>query len=254
VRAVGAELCPALGIAIPVGKDSLSMRATWRDAAGTHTQTAPLTLIVTAFAPVVDVRRTVTPQLHPEAGGRLLLVDLGAGRNRLGGSALGQVYRRLGGAVPDVDDPALLKRAFETLQHLLADGRLLACHDRSDGGLFATLCEMAYAGRCGFEVVLDELGAEPLAALFNEELGWVLQVAPEQLAPALDALRAAGLAVHDLGRPTVDQQAQLRPSRRALRRGDASGVPALVEPDQCADRGAARRPGLRGRSARRSGR
>ncbi|MEZ5549879.1 MAG: phosphoribosylformylglycinamidine synthase [Pseudomonadales bacterium] len=171
VQAVGMELCPALGIAIPVGKDSLSMRTRWDD-----TEVAsPLTLIVTAFAPVLDARRVLTPQLRTDAGPtRLLLVDLGGGRNRLGGSALAQCYRQLGDSVPDVDDPALLARWFDTLQSLNEQGLLLAYHDRSDGGLLATLLEMAFAGRCGLTVQLNT--DEVFAQLFAEELGCVVQV------------------------------------------------------------------------------
>jgi phosphoribosylformylglycinamidine synthase len=202
VRAVGAELCPALGIAIPVGKDSLSMRAVWKDGGRAVTQTAPLSLIVSAFAPVADVTRSLTPQLRPDAGAtRLLLVDLGAGKHRLGGSVLAQVHGALGHEPPDLDDPARLQAAFAAVQQLNADGKLLAYHDRSDGGLLAALCEMAFAGHCGVDVALDALGDEPVAALFTEELGMVLQVREGDLAAVRKALADAHLAVAELGAP-----------------------------------------------------
>ncbi|HET8732061.1 MAG TPA: phosphoribosylformylglycinamidine synthase [Moraxellaceae bacterium] len=186
VRAVGMELCPALGIAIPVGKDSLSMRTVWEDGGEKKAVTAPLSLIVTAFAPVTDIRTTLTPQLRTDKGDTVLvLVDLGRGQNRLGGSALAQVYGAIGSVAPDVDDPALLRDFFAGIQRLNGEGRLLAYHDRSDGGLFAAVCEMAFAGRTG---VTMELPAEQLLAqLFNEELGAVLQVRRADV----DAVKAA---------------------------------------------------------------
>ena len=160
VRAVGLEFCPALGVSIPVGKDSLSMRAVWSDSGGEeHTVAAPLSLVVSAFAPVTDVRGIVTPELKPEADTRLLLVDLGRGRDRLGGSCLAQVHGRLGEEVPDVE-PADVRGLFAALQRLLAEGLLLACHDRSDGGLFVCAAEMAFAGRRGVRLRLAE-GADP---------------------------------------------------------------------------------------------
>jgi phosphoribosylformylglycinamidine synthase len=201
VRAVGAELCVALGIAIPVGKDSLSMRTRWRDADGAEREMrAPLSLIVSAFAPATDAAATLTPQLRTDRGETaLLLVDLGAGRNRLGGSALAQVYGELGGPPPDVDDPAALKTLFAAIQSLAGRGRLLAYHDRSDGGLFATVCEMLFAGHAGAEIDLTVLGDDAIAALFSEELGAVLQVAAEDADGVLADLRGAGLSAHRLG-------------------------------------------------------
>ncbi|PPD25141.1 MAG: phosphoribosylformylglycinamidine synthase, partial [Methylomonas sp.] len=134
VKAVGMALCPALGIAIPVGKDSLSMKTVWQDSQGQNTMTAPLSLIISAFAPVLDVRNTLTPQLKPsQDGSSLILVDLGAGKNRLGGSALAQVYSQLGDDCPDLDDPAALTAFFNTVQALNRQGKILAYHDRSDG-------------------------------------------------------------------------------------------------------------------------
>ncbi|HEX9179026.1 MAG TPA: phosphoribosylformylglycinamidine synthase, partial [Burkholderiales bacterium] len=162
VRAVGLEFCPALGVSIPVGKDSLSMKTVWEQGGERRQVTAPLSLIVSAFAPVEDAGKTLTPQLRTDAGDtELLLVDLGGGRNRLGGSALAQVHGAVGNECPDCDDPALLKGFFAAVQRLNRDGLILSYHDRSDGGLFATLCEMAFAGRCGLSVSLDQLCYDP---------------------------------------------------------------------------------------------
>ena len=172
VQAVGLELCPALGITIPVGKDSMSMRTQWNDGEE-KSVTAPVSLIVTAFSPVTDVRLSVIPQLQLGIDSSLLLIDLGAGANRLGGSILSQVYQLTGGETPDVDSPELLKGFFTAIQTLLADKSILAYHDRSDGGLLATLSEMAFAGRCGLDV---DLSGDVLPVLFNEELGAVIQV------------------------------------------------------------------------------
>jgi phosphoribosylformylglycinamidine synthase len=198
VRAVGMELCPALGIAIPVGKDSMSMRTAWSEEGCEKSVTAPVSLIISGFARVPDVRSTLTPQLRLDAGETdLVLVDLGAGRNRLGGSALAQVYGQMGDAGPDADDAGALVRFFESVQALKREGKLLAYHDRSDGGLFACLCEMAFAARCGLEVRLDGLDDDDLAVLFNEELGAVLQIRRGDRATVLSALD--GLATHLIG-------------------------------------------------------
>ena len=221
VRAVGIELCPALGISIPVGKDSMSMKTQWRDAATGEDKavTAPLSLVISAFAPVTDVRGTLTPQLRTDKGDtELVLIDLGRGKNRLGGSALAQVHSQVGDRAPDVDDAAKLKAFFATIQKLNANGKILAYHDRSDGGLFATLCEMAFAGRAGVTIYLDSLAIDPaqldvdgneretnllagkladriLGVLFNEELGAVLQIAKGERAAVMQTLRDAGLSV-----------------------------------------------------------
>ncbi len=202
VRAVGEQLCPALGIAIPVGKDSLSMKSSWRDGDRNLDVVAPLSLIVSAFAPVDDIRATVTPQLRRDCGDtRLLLVDLGAGRNRLGGSILAQSFNRRCGAVPDVDEPGRLREFFEFVQTLNRDGLILAYHDRSDGGLLATLCEMSFAGHCGINVDLSTLGHDMLAALFAEELGAVIQIRNTDLELVLKRARDAELGgmVHVIG-------------------------------------------------------
>jgi phosphoribosylformylglycinamidine synthase len=197
VRAVGLELCPRLGIAVPVGKDSMSMKTVWEQGGVRQTMAAPLSLIVSAFAPVGDVRRTLTPQLRTDRGDTdLILVDLGKGRNRLGASCLAQVCKQVGRHGPDLDDPDALKRFFAVVQDLSRDGLLLAYHDRSDGGLFVTLCEMAFAGRCGISVQLDELGGDDVAVLFSEELGAVVQVAHQDTDDVLKALHDAELGHH----------------------------------------------------------
>ncbi|MDX1698953.1 MAG: phosphoribosylformylglycinamidine synthase subunit PurQ, partial [Thiohalobacterales bacterium] len=171
-----------------------SMKTVWQEGGEDRAVTAPLSLIVSAFAPVVDVRRTLTPQLRTDAGDSvLLLIDLGQGRNRLGGSALAQVYKDIGSTPPDVDHPALLKAFFSAVQELNRDNLLLAYHDRSDGGLLACLAEMAFAGHTGLTVHIDGLGEDPVAALFAEELGAVLQVKDTGLDTALAVLRDHGL-------------------------------------------------------------
>jgi phosphoribosylformylglycinamidine synthase len=212
VRAVGIELCPALGVAIPVGKDSMSMKNVWTgDDVVRREMAAPLSLIVSAFAPVEDVRLTLTPQLRTDQGETdLILIDLGAGQNRLGGSCLAQAYGQLGDTAPDLDDPARLKGFFSAIQALR--GQILAYHDRSDGGLLATLCEMAFAGRCGLTVDLDGLGPDDLAVLFSEELGAVVQVRRPDTAAVLTGLAANGLGglARVIGEPTVDGVIRLR--------------------------------------------
>ena len=196
VYAVGEELCPALGIAIPVGKDSLSMRSGWRDASVDRSVWSPVSLIVTAFAPVADARKTLTPQLRTDVGPtRLLLIDLGAGRDRLGASCLTQVYGALGEEPADLDDPKRLIGFFNAIREAAKAGWLLSYHDRSDGGLWVTLVEMAFAGRVGLEVDLGtRVSAAPAAALFAEELGAVIQVKEADVAAVLSLLQRHGLA------------------------------------------------------------
>ncbi|GMV68327.1 MAG: phosphoribosylformylglycinamidine synthase [Pseudomonadota bacterium] len=223
VRAVGIDLCPALDITIPVGKDSLSMKTMWREAEQTRSVTAPVSLIVSAFATVEDVRHHLTPQLRLDAGlGALLLIDLSAGHQRLGGSCLAQVFGQLGGAVPDVDDPARLRAFVRVIHDLAAQGRLLAYHDRSDGGLFVTLVEMAFAGGCGLDVDLGALGGDPVGALFAEELGAVIQVMEADRAAVLAAFEQAGLAscVHAIGRPEPGVTLRFNAGGKRLLEGD----------------------------------
>ncbi|WP_025869407.1 phosphoribosylformylglycinamidine synthase [Methylobacillus glycogenes] len=196
VKAVGMELCPQLGISIPVGKDSMSMKTVWEERGEKKSVTAPISLVVTAFAPTPDARKTLTPQLRTDLGDtQLLLIDLGAGKNRLGGSALAQVYGSVGNVAPDVDDAASLKALFDGVQKLNAEGRVLAYHDRSDGGLFATLAEMAFAGRCGLDLDISSLGSDAVAALYNEELGAVLQVRASDAEAIVAELSAAHAAL-----------------------------------------------------------
>ena len=178
VKAVGMEVCPELDISIPVGKDSLSMQTVWKDGDTPQRTVAPVSLVITGFARVSDVRRTLTPQLRLDHGDSdLWLVDLGAGRARMGASCLTQVFNRGGGVPPDLDDAKRLKALFDLVQDANRQGLLLAYHDRSDGGVMVTLLEMAFAGHCGLEITLDGWAEAMLQALFNEELGAVMQVA-----------------------------------------------------------------------------
>ncbi|MHB8847641.1 MAG: phosphoribosylformylglycinamidine synthase [Burkholderiales bacterium] len=246
VKAVGTEFCPALGISIPVGKDSLSMRSAWQENGETRSVTAPLSLIITAFAPTPDARLTLTPQLRTDQGETdLILVDLGRGRNRLGGSALAQVYMQTGNCCPDVYSAEQLKAFFGVIQDLNARQLLLAYHDRSDGGLWATLCEMAFAGHCGISIDCDELcqdykaapdensadDEEPLSislspdhpdyilgVLFNEECGAVIQTRRSDTAAVLQTFFAAGLRseVHVIGTPNPDGQISIRRNGKYL--------------------------------------
>jgi len=176
VKTVGMEICPELGITIPVGKDSLSMKSVWRDEDENKSVTAPLSLIISAFAPVYDVRKSVTPEIVPEKESGLFLFDLGQGKNRMGASVLAQVYSQIGQRGPDLDDVGLFKRFYLAIQEMLDDNYLMAYHDRSDGGLVTTLCEMAFAGRTGLTVDISKLGDQVTDALFTEELGAVIQV------------------------------------------------------------------------------
>ncbi|EPJ45871.1 MAG: phosphoribosylformylglycinamidine synthase [Osedax symbiont Rs1] len=197
VKAVGMELCPALGLTIPVGKDSMSMRTQWQDEGEQKSVTSPMSVVISGFAPVTDVRRSLTPQLRDDLGATdLILIDLGEGKNRLGLSALAQVYNAVGEDVPDVDNPALLKTYFAAIQELNKQGMIIAYHDRSDGGLLTTVAEMSFAGHVGLDINLDLLAESSegcLAALFNEELGGVIQVKKEDTIEVLTELNAAGL-------------------------------------------------------------
>ncbi len=182
VTTVGMEVCPQLGIAIPVGKDSMSMRTVWDDEGEKKAVTAPLSLIISAFAPVTDVRQVQTPQIKLDCGdSKLVLIDLSNGNARLGGSCLAQTYSQLGDQAPDLNNTQQFKAVFAALQQAISEQLIIAYHDRSDGGLIVTLLEMAFAGHCGLDVDLSELAGDGsdldnLAALFNEELGAVIQV------------------------------------------------------------------------------
>jgi phosphoribosylformylglycinamidine synthase len=222
VRAVGMEFCPQLGLTIPVGKDSMSMRTRWEEAGEEKSVTAPVSLIVSAFSPVSDVRRAVTPQLQqPAESDCLLLVDVAAGRQRLGGSALAQVYGQIGSEAPDVEQTGLLAGLFNFVQALLGRELLLAYHDRSDGGLFVTLAEMAFAGHCGWKVDGSLLGEDPVAALFNEEAGAVVQVREKDLEEVFELAALAGLDehVHKLGSSAPGDQLDISSAGAVLYSG-----------------------------------
>jgi phosphoribosylformylglycinamidine synthase len=209
VRAVS-ELCSALSVTIPVGKDSLSMKTTWREHGRERSVLAPVSLIVSAFAPVQDARATLTPELDLLQPSRLLLIDLGKGKNRLGGSCWAQVHLKKGGSPPDLDDPQLLSAMFSALRDLKDQGLVLAYHDRSDGGLLVTLLEMAFAAHCGLRV---DLGAvdDIIAAAFAEELGAVIQVAAARAAEVEVILARHGLSVmtRDIGEPLPGTEVQV---------------------------------------------
>jgi len=210
VRAVGVELCASLGITIPVGKDSLSMRTAWRDAGGERAVIAPVSLIISAFAPVQDARRTLTPELDLSQPSRLVLVDLGAGKDRLGGSCWAQVHAKTGGEPADLDSPELLLGFFAALRELKDCELLLAYHDRSDGGVLLTVLEMAFASHCGLAIDLGSV-ADPISACFAEELGAVLQVPAARSSEALDILARHGLGpqTRDIGAPRAGADVQV---------------------------------------------
>jgi phosphoribosylformylglycinamidine synthase len=226
VHAVGMELCPALGIGIPVGKDSLSMKTVWQEGGENKKVLAPVSLIVSAFAPVPDVRRSLTPQLQTPGETCLLLIDLAQGKQRLGGSIFAQVTQQIGNDAPDVEEAQQLRAFFAAIQALNSEGAILAYHDKSDGGLWATVCEMAFAGRTGVYLNIDMLTIDAhskdwgdfkirpeqvkvqrdeltLKALFNEELGAVIQIRKDDLSGVMQTLRAAGLGsvTHMIGKP-----------------------------------------------------
>ena len=220
VEAVGMELCPALGICIPVGKDSMSMRTVWSDSDSNEekSNTAPLSLVVTAFAPVIDIRSSLTPELATDKGpSHLYLIDLGRSQQRLAGSALAQVYRNLNGQSPDLDNAEDLIHFFDLVQLARQAKLLLSYHDRSDGGVFTTLVEMAFASRCGLDINLGE-SENPIAMLFNEELGAVVQVLDEHSAQ-FEAL-AEGLGLLDcviqIATVNVNDEITVRQSSKAL--------------------------------------
>ncbi|TIA96963.1 hypothetical protein E3P96_03493 [Wallemia ichthyophaga] len=212
VQAVGMDLCPKLGVGIPVGKDSMSMSMKWNENGDDRQVTAPLSVIVTAFTPVADVGLSWTPQLRRDIGETsLVFVDLANKKQRMGGSALAQVFKQIGKECPDVDDANLMKTFFAACQlaRQVDPELVLAYHDRSDGGLFTTIAEMAFAGRCGVEVMTDSLGSDPISSLFNEELGVVLQVQSNKLPLLAQTFHKAGFpptAIHAIGRVTPDNE------------------------------------------------
>jgi phosphoribosylformylglycinamidine synthase len=201
VKAVGDELCREIGVAIPVGKDSMSMRTRWEDDDGEHQVVAPVSLIVSAFAPVIDVTQHLTPQLHKtEDSSYLLLFDLSNGANRMGGSCLLQSYRRTGGHTPDLDDPQRLTGFFAAIQEMNSRDMLLAYHDRSDGGLFAAVAEMIFASRIGVTLSLSGSRVDLIRQLFNEELGGVVQVEKNKLTQVQMVLDRHGVTATAIGR------------------------------------------------------
>ncbi|MGC1330164.1 phosphoribosylformylglycinamidine synthase [Pseudomonas sp.] len=226
VKAVGMELCPELGITIPVGKDSMSMKTRWSDEGAEKSVTSPMSLIITGFAPVLDIRKTLTPQLRMDKGlTDLVLIDLGRGQNRMGASILAQAHAKLAKAAPDVDDAEDLKAFFAVIQGLNADGHLLAYHDRSDGGLLASVVEMAFAGHCGLDLQLDTLAHsqdEINAILFNEELGAVIQIRQDATADILAQFSAAGLGdcVAVIGQPVNNGHVNISFNGELLFEGD----------------------------------
>lgn len=211
------KACQALDLSIPVGKDSLSMKTVWQDGEEKKSVVSPLSLIISAFAPVEDVRKTVTPELKNVEDSVLLFVDLGFGKARMGGSAFGQVYNNMTGDAPDLDDTGRLKAFYNVIQQLVAENKLLAYHDRSDGGLFATLAEMAFAARCGLNVDLTSLVANQadvneasIRALFNEELGAVIQIAKQDVAAVEALFKEADLALHAVATIGTDEKIVIR--------------------------------------------
>jgi phosphoribosylformylglycinamidine synthase len=226
VKAVALDLCPALGISIPVGKDSMSMRTAWVEGDAHREVVSPLSLIVSAFAPCDDVRGALTPQLRLDCGPTaLVLADLAPGLARLGGSVLAQVFGQLGNETPDVDDPSALRGLFAALGELRRKGQVLAYHDRSDGGLFVTLCEMAFAGHAGLTIdavaVLETSGrvgsgAALTAGLFTEELGAVLQVRETEASVVIETLSRYGVAARIVARPDGEDRIALVRDGRVL--------------------------------------
>ncbi len=210
VKTVGMDICPQLGITIPVGKDSLSMKTVWQDEGKDKSVTSPLSLIISAFAPVLDARKTITPELSQDQDAVLFLIDLGDNKNRLGASVFSQVYNQIGDTGPDMDDVKQFHNFYLAIQAMLKDKLLLAYHDRSDGGLVTTLCEMAFAGRTGLSVDISELGDNDTASLFAEELGAVIQVSNDHLQQVITIVEEYGLTdcVHKLGR--VDNNEELK--------------------------------------------
>lgn len=217
VKAIGEELCPELDLTIPVGKDSMSMKTAWQDEGVDKSVTSPMSLVITAFGAVQDIRNTVTPELRSDKGEtELLLIDLSAGNNRLGGSCLAQVYSELGDSAPDLTDSSLLRGFFEVIQSLVASRDVIAYHDRSDGGLFTTLVEMAFAGNTGLNIDLADVEGTDIERLFNEELGGVIQVSSAQSEDIIAKFNAAGVACHVIGGLTANDTITIKDGEREM--------------------------------------
>ncbi|WP_025822005.1 phosphoribosylformylglycinamidine synthase [Shewanella marina] len=217
VKAIGEELCPELDLTIPVGKDSMSMKTAWQQDGEQKSVTSPMSLLITAFGVVQDIRKTVTPELRGDLGEtQLLLVDLSAGQQRLGGSCLAQVFGELGDLAPDLANPTLLRNFFEVTQELVAKQAIIAYHDRSDGGLFTSLVEMAFAGQTGLDIDVAALDGTDLARLFNEELGAVIQVKCEHVAAIIEQYQLKGLACHQVATLNSTKQININDGERAI--------------------------------------
>lgn len=222
VKALGEEFCPALGITIPVGKDSLSMRTVWDK----QSVTSPMTVVISAFAPVVDTGKTLTPQLKP-VGSKLILIDLGMGKNRLGGSALAQVYNQLGNDAPDIEAD-LLNKFFQVIQKLSDENKILAYHDRSDGGLLTTISEMVFASRIGVELDIADMAGKPLDIFFNEELGAVIQVSDRDADSVIAELKGSlGDSVHLLGATSSTQDVVIKNGTELIYKNDRASLEKL---------------------------
>ncbi|WP_298769245.1 phosphoribosylformylglycinamidine synthase [uncultured Shewanella sp.] len=227
VKAIGEELCPELSLTIPVGKDSMSMRTAWQDGSEQKAVTSPMSLVITAFGRVQDIRHTVTPELRTDKGdSAILLVDLGAEQPRLGGSCLAQVFGELGDVAPDLNNAATLRGFFEVMQSLVAEQSVMAYHDRSDGGLFTTLVEMAFAGNTGLDIDISALQGTHVERLFNEELGAVLQVSEKQSTRIMSQFEQVGLRCHRIAKlntadaiTVIDEQQQVYKEQRSVLRG-----------------------------------
>lgn len=227
VTAVGMELCPLLGISIPVGKDSMSMQTSWVEGDENKSVTSPLSVIISAFAPVYDIRQTMSPQLRTDLGATgLIFVDLANGADRLGASILAQVYLQIGDEVPDLDDPSLLSECFNIIQLLNSDDLILAYHDRSDGGLLVTLLEMAFAGRCGLNVLLNEwvtASDDLIPFLFTEELGMILQVREADIDTVLAQFADKGIKSNLIASIRADEEIQFSWHGEQILQGDRAG-------------------------------
>ena len=249
VETVGLELCPALGIAVPVGKDSMSMKTVWEDNGQSKAVISPISLNITTFAPVTDVRKTVTPQLRTDKGeSELLLIDLGHGKNRLGGSCLAQVYNQIGDVSADLESADDLLSLFNAIQAMLAEDLAMAYHDRADGGLLVTLLEMAFAGHCGLEIDITTLGNEFISALTAEEIGVVIQVSiddKEKVEAILAQYNLSSLS-HWIGTVVTGSEIEIRSQNKTVLKGDRKTyqamwaetsykMQALRDNDQCAE-------------------
>lgn len=223
VQAIGEKLCPELGLTIPVGKDSMSMKTSWQQDGDNKSVTSPLSLIITAFAPVTDIRQTLTPELRSDKGHTsLLFVDLADEQQRLGGSCFAQVFNELGDVTPDLDNPSRLMGFYQVMQSLLPMQKILAYHDRSDGGLFVTLTEMAFAGNCGLSINIGGISGNDLTRLFNEELGAVLQIHTSDSQEIISDFESQGLSCHLIGNLADDRQLSVFDGEREVLRHSLS--------------------------------